>query len=237
MPEPTTGFFGKTPSRGDFVQRGLDQAWIKGIDAWLQQCIQSRRTGLGDGWLNSYLTSPIWRFCISPGVLDSNAWIGAVMPSVDRVNRHFPLLVAASLPETNGVIAAAAANAGWFNEMEQQLLATLDDDDLDLDAFAQQIALRSLTLSGGPAATAVGGVEGDWYAARLNGATFDNESAADLLQATLGARWQAPSLWYTLHTAPARQLIIAPDLPDPETFAPYLFPGAEELDPLKLIDD
>ena len=71
---------------------------------------------LGADWLRLYLAGPLWRFVLRPGVLSEDAVAGVMMPSVDAVNRHFPLTVVAVVPPaaaTAGVLAAPApANNG-----------------------------------------------------------------------------------------------------------------------------
>jgi type VI secretion system protein ImpM len=90
-----TGYFGKVSTHGDFVGRGLPAHLVQAWDAWLQECIASSQAKLGSSWLERYLTSPVWRFAIAPGVLGPEGLGGVMMPSVDRVGRYFPLMVGA----------------------------------------------------------------------------------------------------------------------------------------------
>jgi type VI secretion system protein ImpM len=90
-----TGYFGKVSTHGDFVSRRLPAGLVEAWDRWLQECIQASRAQLGDQWLSHYLTSPVWRFAIAPGVLGPDGLAGVMMPSVDRVGRYFPLMIAA----------------------------------------------------------------------------------------------------------------------------------------------
>jgi len=91
-----TGYFGKVRTHGDFVSRRLPSGLVAAWDEWLQQCIQASREQLGQQWLNHYLTSPVWRFAVSPGILGADGLGGVMMPSVDRVGRYFPLMIAAT---------------------------------------------------------------------------------------------------------------------------------------------
>ena len=86
----SVGFFGKLPSHGDFVYRELPNNFISVWDEWLQNFIGSTKEQIGEAWLDTYFTSPIWRFAFSAGVIDQNAWAGIMLPSVDRVGRYFP---------------------------------------------------------------------------------------------------------------------------------------------------
>ncbi len=119
-----TGYFGKVSTLGDFVSRGLPDGLVAAWDAWLQQCIHASQQQLGDQWLNRYLTSPVWRFAISPGVLGAEGLGGVMMPSVDRVGRYFPLMI--------GAVGAPPLldwfhkHAGWYDAIEDLARASLD---------------------------------------------------------------------------------------------------------------
>ena len=119
-----TGYFGKVSTLGDFVTRGLPDGLVAAWDAWLQQCIQASREQLGDQWLNHYLTSPVWRFAIAPGVLGPEGLGGVMMPSVDRVGRYFPLMIAAvGAPP---LLDWFHKHAAWYDAIEDLARASLD---------------------------------------------------------------------------------------------------------------
>ena len=105
--ENIPGFYGKLPELGDFVNRRLPQNFIDPWDSWLQQAIATSRDQLGGNWLNNYLTSPIWRFAVSSGVVGESPWCGLLMPSVDRVGRYFPLTLACVLDEDINLVSIA----------------------------------------------------------------------------------------------------------------------------------
>ena len=91
------GFYGKVASRGDFIERNLPKDFQRSWDAWLSAGLQTSRQQLGEHWLDAYLTSPLWRFALAPGVCGSEAMTGVLMPSIDRVGRYFPLTIACSI--------------------------------------------------------------------------------------------------------------------------------------------
>lgn len=123
------GWYGKIPCLGDFASRRLPPEFIDSWDAWLQQSITASRRMLGDGWLDVYLTSPMWRFALMPGVCGECAWAGLLMPSVDKVGRHFPLTLAVALgPELHCGPAALEAAQCWYAEMERIALSALSVD-------------------------------------------------------------------------------------------------------------
>ena len=118
------GFYGKLPSEGDFVTRRLPWEFTSVWDDWLQQGMHASRTALGAGWLDLYLSAPIWRFQVAPGVCGPLGWRGLFFASVDRVGRYFPLTLAfadASAPS----LASLSADADAWIAVEDAALAAL----------------------------------------------------------------------------------------------------------------
>ncbi len=114
------GFFGKLPARGDFVSRRLRRDFLDPWDRWLQTAMATSREQLRENWLSRYLTSPLWRFALSPGVCGEQAYTGVLMPSVDRVGRYYPMAIALALetaPDPLGLI-----QTNWFEETERVAL-------------------------------------------------------------------------------------------------------------------
>ncbi len=134
------GFYGKIPSRGDFVRAGLPREFVEPWDAWLSASMEASRAALGERWLDIWLEAPVWRFLLPSGVCGPLAALGVWLPSIDRAGRHFPLtLVATSereaiLLEQGGQFLARAEAAG---------LAALQDDLLP-DALAEALALDTV---------------------------------------------------------------------------------------------
>ena len=122
------GWYGKIPSIGDFASRRLSADFIKTWDLWLQHAMAASRAQLGERWLNLYLTGPIWRFVLMPGVCarQSSLWTGILMPSVDKVGRYFPLTIALPIEDRAGTMLTVFSAQSWFAELEQLALATLN---------------------------------------------------------------------------------------------------------------
>jgi type VI secretion system protein ImpM len=135
------GFYGKLPVLGDFVARHLPKVFVSVWDQWLQSAIATSREQLGDSWLDAYLFSPIWRFGLSPGVCGENAWAGVLMPSVDKVNRHYPLTMAFSVADAEILAYLFGTKAGglWFGELEKLALSCLDG--LSVDSIDERLQL------------------------------------------------------------------------------------------------
>lgn len=90
------GFYGKIPALGDFVARGLPRDQIGAVDEWTQQGLFALRAA-AEGWLDSYLVSPVWQFVLPSGFWAPTPLCGLLMPSVDRVGRYFPFFTCAPL--------------------------------------------------------------------------------------------------------------------------------------------
>jgi type VI secretion system protein ImpM len=138
------GWYGKLPSLGDFASRRLEGEFIPTWDAWLQAVLQATRSSFGEGWLDSYLTMPIWRFVLLPGLVGPNAWAGVLMPSVDRVGRHFPLTLVVALSSYTAAAHAVFRGADWFGGLEDTALGALDPM-RGLDEFDQSVVDRAFT--------------------------------------------------------------------------------------------
>jgi type VI secretion system protein ImpM len=129
---PAAGWFGKLPTVGDFASRRLDSAFVQVWDNWLSTGLARLRTD-GDGqWLDAYLASPTWRFMLTPGFLpaplQTQAWTGVVMPSVDRVGRYFPLTLAIVLPHGPLSHHAQATLWSWLHQLEDLAVDALQED-------------------------------------------------------------------------------------------------------------
>jgi type VI secretion system protein ImpM len=142
-PDPRPGFFGKVTSHGDFVARRLTPSFQAKWDEWLQGGLRESRIALGATWLPTYLSSPIWRFALAPGVCGEQGWAGLLMPSVDKVGRHFPLTLAAPLTGAASPLGYALHGQAWYDCLEELALASLAAD-FSLEEF--DAALGVLTL-------------------------------------------------------------------------------------------
>lgn len=132
------GFYGKLPSQGDFVTRRLPWVFTEPWDAWLQKGLKYSREQLGDTWLDHYLSAPVWRFRLAPGLAGPTVWAGLWFASVDRVGRHFPLCFARAIPGAD----SAAAAAGLIGPGEDELWPSLED--LALMALDPRISVSQL---------------------------------------------------------------------------------------------
>ena len=121
------GFHGKVPRKGDFVTHRLPAGFVEPFDRWLQAGLEASRHTLGARWLDTYLVAPVWHFVLSAGVCGGAPAIGLWMPSVDRVGRYFPLVLAATMPDCLFPAAVAGSARGWSGRLEALALQSLED--------------------------------------------------------------------------------------------------------------
>lgn len=216
----TPGFIGKIPSQGDFVHRRLPWEFIDAWDAWMQDSIGATRERLGENWLDYYLVAPVWRFLLTAGSCDNNAWLGLWFPSVDRVGRHFPMTIAVPLPAQRAHPALLLKLEDWLAGLEETALAALDPrmslEQLDSNLVSQacEIPLDTpLTSSAMHTGTTQVHVIGNPY---------NPNTLATLLNAD-PAKGRATAYWHTWGTdCIASTLLISERLLDPASFAACL---------------
>lgn len=215
---PQSGFFGKLPARGDFVGRRLGQDFRSAFDEWLQKSIATSKRQLESAWLPSYLNAPIWRFVLGPGLCGTVPALGVMMPSVDRVGRYFPLVIAAQLPGCLSAGTMFQSARPWFEKAEELILRSLDDD-FDLEIFdADVLAI------GVPPYTRAG------EEARRGGMRLDLQDGGDMsptygriLDQVLMGNNVPFSLWWTLGSDKVRaSVLLNGGLPNPANFAAFL---------------
>ena len=120
------GLFGKLSSKRDFIALSVPKDFLSAWEPWMQGCISASRNSLGETWLKSYLTAPIWRFWLGADICGATV-VGALMPSLDGVGRYYPLTLLAHTPEVQSIAPPDIdAHDRWFASAEDLLLSTLD---------------------------------------------------------------------------------------------------------------
>jgi len=191
------GLYGKLPAYGDFIFRNLGSTFINRWDEWLQHYVSSSKEQIGESWLDVYLTSPIWRFVLSMGVIDENMWCGMIMPSVDRVGRYFPISIFSQLPPQASPVGCLFTQQAWYQQVEKFCLMALDGK-LDADELQARAEGVDLELQDLYQPTSHLGSEGPFV---VGLATEDELSLIDslpsMLNASLSSSLPSFSLWQT----------------------------------------
>jgi len=140
--EPGFGAFGKMPALGDFFRLRVSAGFIVGWDPWLQGAMIDARAALGDRFDDCYMTAPVWRFTLRPGVAGAAGLIGVMMPSVDRVGRKYPLTLVAEM-DMPSAFRTHFRQSAVFDALEALALDSLGDD-MTRETLAEGLAAISL---------------------------------------------------------------------------------------------
>jgi type VI secretion system protein ImpM len=226
------GLYGKLPSHGDFLSRRVSDAFADAWDEWLRECLAASRAALGDRWLDVYLTSPAWRFVCGPDACGPSAILGLMAPSVDRVGRYFPLTLVAELPEYVSPIAAATEAEVFFDRAERLVIETLAADEIDFDAFDDDVAQLGELLAPlrvpPPVVIAAGAVSvfrDPSQAWQMPIGSSDQLASVfgQLLSLQLGAAYSPLTLWWTEGSALVDpRCLITRGLPPSDAFSALL---------------
>jgi type VI secretion system protein ImpM len=201
-----TGYFGKVATHGDFVSRRLPPALVSAWDDWLQQCIRASQQQLGVDWLPRYLTSPVWRFAIAPGILSPEGLGGVMMPSVDRVGRYFPLTIAAT--GAPPLLDWFRQQTAWYDAIEELARTSLGP------GFSLARFDAAPELVPGPALEPTLAATGSGWRVALG---------ADVGERVAAVALQGHSLWWT-EDSPGSEawMLVCEGLPQPQMFAGML---------------
>lgn len=215
------GLFGKIPAHGDFIERNLQRSFSLQWDDWLQRCIASSREQIGEHWLDIYLTSPIWRFCLSVGAIDSLAWAGILVPSVDSVGRYYPLTVAQPVSGKTNPFEFLSTNNNWYESVEQIALSALQSN-LNADELIQ--ALHQLEPPADCSPKHSHPVISLSNGKVINTDKLAIESAyAKLLHQTLSPQSESQSLWWSRGSQIMQPTVLhSKGLPTSQQFSAFL---------------
>ncbi len=112
--------FGKMPTHGDFIARGLAAEERDALDLYLSGELAAARESLGESYEDLFDSAPPWRFAWA-----GETWsAGAVASSVDSVGRRFPLVVGRTETKPESVTAVAeACEQAIYDAFEQSWTA------------------------------------------------------------------------------------------------------------------
>ncbi len=219
------GFFGKLPSHGDFVARGLPASFLDPWEDWVHTIWQLGWERLGDVWPSLVTEGPVWRFALEADLCGPDPVAGLMMASCDRLGRVFPLCLAAAVPGRTDPATLPVTASSWYGRAEALLREALAPD-LDRTVFEERVLRLGAPGRGtiGPALTR--GSPG-WHVALdpNQPPALSYPALVHDLAATLPDRY---SLWWTLGAARvAPSLTVCDGLPNAGAVTAF-FDGAWE---------
>lgn len=189
--KPGAGFCGKVPVLGDFLHEGLSIEFNDCWNEWLRAALAVSKEQLGTSWLDYYLTSPVWHFALSGGNCGSDPIIGTMIPSVDKVGRHYPFILAKPVLHSPIV---CRMQSEWCQQFEDFILPTLEDD-FRIQSWRAELQQFAFSLPDSPVPPGhLGHAEqkGNWL---LHGALTLDTTA--LLHSLLRQEFGNYCLWWT----------------------------------------
>jgi type VI secretion system protein ImpM len=120
------GLFGKLSAKRDFIALATPRSFLEAWEPWVQASISASRHQLGGNWQQAFLTAPVWRFWLGAAICGTTV-VGAIMPSLDRVGRYYPLTLHAVADSATPILPPDIDSQDeWFGIAEGFLLSTLD---------------------------------------------------------------------------------------------------------------
>ena len=198
------------------MSRRLDPAFQAGLDTWLQQGMAASKRQMGGAWLGAYLNTPVWRFVLGPGSIGADPVAGLMIPSVDKVGRYFPLVLAVQLPGCRSPGTLFHAARAWFDDAEAVLLTALDDG-VALEPFD-----RAVQNLGAPPYAREGGA-GSALRLGLGDAGDMTAAYGQILDRVLTGGGVGFTLWWTLGSEKVRaSVLLGTGMPSAANFAAFL---------------
>jgi type VI secretion system protein ImpM len=220
------GLFGKLPQKRDFVALGIPHSILHPYETWLQSAVAASRNELGRGWEEHFLVAPIWRFWFGHEIF-GQVCAGAIIPSVDKVGRFFPLTIL-NFAEAGkqGTPPPFHSRDSWYAAIEERLLSVLGENaEIEVETLASGLAEpedgppipppEGQPFKGGTVWTGEAGSSGDGLMGSL--------VQADYWRAAAGR-----SFWWTSGGAGGKPMAhVRAGLPDPYFFTRMLLGVAQ----------
>ena len=139
-----TAYFGKIPSRGDFVKNSTHPQLMSSLDHWAARAVE--QLGKNPHWKTLYDQITPFRFAFL-GSRSKLAIAGYLQPSRDHSGRRFPFLCATSLPVNHSlefIARSPMAFSRLWATMEQRTKALLQAESPDealqaIDQLADEV--------------------------------------------------------------------------------------------------
>lgn len=216
-----SSLFGKLAVKRDFIALSAPREFLNVWEPWMQSCVSASRDELKEGWLDAYLTAPIWRFWLGSEICGGTV-LGALMSSLDGMGRYYPLTLFAYADQGDAITPPDIdAHDSWFTAAEEFLLSTLDKN-IAFEGVAS--ALDSFT---GPV-RAAGKIENlsstrpDILTSGLSGRSF-TEFFTALRITQFSSIYAAASFWWTVGGGDCEPFgFCCQRMPPPSTFAAML---------------
>lgn len=171
-PVITPFLFGKLPTHGDFVSRGLSDAAREAWDGQASALLECARSALGDGFEEAHERAPPWRFVCGPSSLGDDWRAGALASSVDSAGRRFLIVIG-----VDGVSPSQASAGRYAAEACEGVIYSAFAEALDADGALSLLQAVAPPLPDAPGSEPDSSI---WWIVSERGATVDHVVSAEL---------------------------------------------------------
>jgi len=214
--------FGKLAVKRDFIALAAPREFLNVWEPWMQSCVSASRDELKEGWLDAYLTAPIWRFWLGSEICGGTV-LGALMSSLDGMGRYYPLTLFTYADQSDAIAPPDIdPHDTWFSGAEELLLSTLDKN------IAFEEVASALESFPGPTRTPNGDTDG--HSAARSGILGSGLSAGSFPELFTALRiahfssiYAAATFWWTVGGGDCEPFgFCCQRMPPPSTFAAML---------------
>jgi type VI secretion system protein ImpM len=155
--------FGKLPSHGDFVCRGMSDTERAAWDTWTAEGFAAARDALGEGFDAAHSAAPLWQFISGPGRFGESWRAGCFAPSTDRAGRRFVAVVAVEGLDWGEALAFGPALTEALADAVYRIFAELQDADGALETISACAANPQGQLANVLSSLALQRADGVWW--------------------------------------------------------------------------
>jgi type VI secretion system ImpM family protein len=140
-------YFGKLPTRGDFVRSGSSRPSVRALDDWLQRGLHHAKTRQPRAFERAFDDALACCFFFSPREVPG-ALIGVMQPSRDRSGRRYPFLIALDAGGRQfraRQLAHVPVQMGAFFERAHTLAQRVVNGDLQADDLLDRLDAATLS--------------------------------------------------------------------------------------------
>lgn len=195
-----SGYYGSINSEPERIQHNVGRNFVNVWSDWTDLLIDHMDLERNLSVISKYLGGPSYRYALSKGVCGERAYIGVVIPNVDKAGKPSPFTVCAMLPMDCNPIAEQQRLEAWYVEAEKIIHATNSSEIRGLDLAASMLELDKIseTISAPSRTHHISSDSGKIAIRRpLKSATPNLKNYQDLLHVVLSEICFGYSIWHT----------------------------------------
>jgi len=166
------GYFGKLPSRADFVRFNATAPVYRAFDDWIQGGLRTAASPQYAEFNQAYASAGTSCFVFRPAG-GHGALVGAIRPSRDQAGRNYPFFVATPVDEV-----ARLEEYGLFFDRAAELVSSAVESRLNTEQLNEQLQNSPIHMGPGGAGSDLSQVSFGTLCEQLWGSFFDSRKYA-----------------------------------------------------------